>query len=47
MTDSKYDYALRDEDIDTILNEYDRLSDMYIKNAEEGKPFDFFHLTWI
>ena len=45
MTDSKYDYALRDEDIDTILNEYDRLSDMYIKNAEEGKPFDFFHFN--
>ncbi len=45
VTDSKYDYALRDEDIDTILNEYDRLSDMYIKNAEEGKPFDFFHFN--
>lgn len=45
VTDSKYDYAIRDEDIDTILSEYDRLSDMYIKNAEEGKPFDFFHFN--
>lgn len=45
VTDSKYDYALRDEDIDTILYEYDRLSDMYIRNAKEGKPFDFFHFN--
>jgi uncharacterized protein len=45
VTDSKYDYALRDEDIDTICTEYDRLSDMYIAEAKEGRPFDFFHFN--
>lgn len=45
VTDSRYPYALREDDIDVILREYDRLSDMYIRNAEEGKPFDFFHFN--
>lgn len=30
VTSPEYDYALRDEDIERILNEYDRLSDMYL-----------------
>lgn len=45
VTDSRYEYALRDEDLETICKEYDRLSDMYIENAREGKPFDFFHFN--
>ena len=45
VTSLEYDYALRDEDKDVILKEYDRLSDMYIANALEGKPFDFFHFN--
>ena len=37
------DYALRDADLEAICKEYEKLSDMYIENALEGKPFDFFH----
>lgn len=43
VTDSKYPYALGEEDIETIVKEYDKLSDMFIANAMQGKPFDFFH----
>ncbi len=45
VTSLENEYALRDEDKDIILKEYDRLSDMYIENAKEGKPFDFFHFN--
>ena len=45
VTSLEHEYALRDEDKDIILKEYDRLSDMYITNAMEGKPFDFFHFN--
>ena len=45
VTSPEYDYALREEDIERILSEYDRLSDMYLSYAQEGKPFDFFHFN--
>jgi len=45
VTSLENEYALRDEDKDVILKEYDRLSDMYIENALQGKPFDFFHFN--
>ena len=45
VTSPEYGYALREEDTDRILAEYDRLSDMFLKYAEEGKPFDFFHFN--
>lgn len=45
VTSPEYDYALREEDINRILSEYDRLSDMYLSYAQEGKPFDFFHFN--
>ena len=45
VTSPEYDYALRDEDIERILNEYDRLSDMYLERALKGEPFDFFHFN--
>lgn len=45
VTSPEYDYALRDEDIERILIEYDRLSDMYLERALKGEPFDFFHFN--
>lgn len=47
VTSPEYDYALRDEDIERILNEYDRLSDMYLERALKGEPFDFSISMWI
>ncbi len=37
------DYALRKEDIPTILSEYDKLASEYIRRKKEGKGFNFFH----
>ncbi len=37
------DYALREEDIPTILSEYDKLASEYIRRKKEGKGFNFFH----
>ena len=45
VTSQEYDYALRDEDTERILTEYDRLSDMYLEKALKGEPFDFFHFN--
>ena len=37
------DYALREEDVPAILEEYDKLALEYIKRKKEGKGFNFFH----
>ncbi len=37
------DYAIRMEDVPTLLAEYDKLALAYIKRKKEGKPFQFFH----
>lgn len=39
------DYAFRDEDVPRICAEYDRLVDLYLERAGEGRPFDFFHFN--
>lgn len=36
-------YAIREEDIPQILEQYDILSKEYIKRAKEGRGFNFFH----
>ena len=36
-------YAIREEDLDTILNEYDNLAKYILKRRKEGKWFIFFH----
>jgi len=36
-------YALRDEDVDGLCAEYDKLAQMYIEYRKAGKPFNFFH----
>jgi len=37
------DYALREEDISKILEEYDKLALEYLKRDKEGNGFNFFH----
>jgi len=37
------DYALRNEDVETICKEYERLAAEFIKRHKEGKGFNFFH----
>lgn len=43
VTDPTFDYALQEEDLETILAEYDRLTDLYLDYYDQGKEFDFFH----
>jgi uncharacterized protein len=43
VTDPSYDYALKEEDLDTIFKEYERLADLYLDYYNSGKEFDFFH----
>lgn len=37
------DYALREEHIPKVFEEYDKLAKEYIKRRKEGKGFNFFH----
>lgn len=37
------DYALREEDIPTLLDEYDRLAKYLLERRKAGKPVNFFH----
>ena len=43
VTDAKYDYALREEDLPTIYAEYERLAKELIRRKKAGKGFNFFH----
>lgn len=36
-------YAIREEDLPQIFEEYDRLAQVMIERAKAGKPFNFFH----
>ncbi len=37
------DYAIREEDIPKLKDEYDRLAVEMLKRRKEGRPFNFFH----
>lgn len=37
------DYAIRDEDVPKLLDEYDALAKYLLKRKENGKPVNFFH----
>ena len=39
------DYAIREEDLPQILDEYDKLAVEYIHRQKEGKGFNFFHFN--
>lgn len=37
------DYAIREADVETICQEYDKLADEMIRRRDQGKCFNFFH----
>lgn len=39
------EYAIREEDLPQIMDEYDSLAAQYIKRSKEGKGFNFFHFN--
>lgn len=43
VTDPNEPYAIDEDDLETILNEYEKLSAQYIKMRKENPDFDFFH----
>ena len=43
VADENKDYALRMEDVPTLLDEYDKLAKEIIRYKKEGKAFHFFH----
>lgn len=38
-------YALRDEDVEVLLSEYETLAKDYLKSREEGEGYQFFHFN--
>lgn len=43
VADETQDYAIREEDVPALFEEYDKLALEYIKRKKEGKGFQFFH----
>ncbi|MCD8368893.1 MAG: thioether cross-link-forming SCIFF peptide maturase [Clostridiales bacterium] len=43
VSDPAEPYAIREEDLPQILEEYDKLAKEYIKRKKEGRGFNFFH----
>ena len=39
------EYAIREEDLPQIMEEYDHLAEEYIKRKKEGRGFNFFHFN--
>ena len=37
------DYAIKEEDVETLLNQYDELVKEMVKRKKDGKAFNFFH----
>ncbi len=44
VTDPSEPYAIQEEDLPKIMEEYDKLAVVYIKRKKEGRGFNFFHL---
>ena len=42
---SEEEYAIREEDLPQIMEEYDRLAEEYLKRKKEGRGFNFFHFN--
>lgn len=45
VTEAKYDYALRKEDLPIIFDQYDLLAEEIIKRKNTDKEFDLFHFA--
>lgn len=43
VAENKEEYAIKEEDIPTLLAEYDKLASQMLEYEEEGKGFNFFH----
>ena len=43
VTPDENDYAIREEDLPTIFEQYDKLAVDLIRRQKEGKPVTFFH----
>ena len=39
------DYALKEEDLPILCEQYDELTRHYVKKMEEGEPYNFFHFN--
>lgn len=45
VAEEHHDYAIKEEDLPTVYNQYELLAREYVKRIKEGKGFDFFHFT--
>lgn len=45
VTSSSSPYAITEEDLDAIYEEYDKLAKFYVESAIKKKPFEFFHFA--
>lgn len=45
VTDPSEEYALRSEHLSRILDEYDRLAELYLERKTSGNGFEFFHFN--
>ncbi len=45
VASSDMDYAIKEEDVPIIKEQYDELAKIIIKRAKEGKPVNFFHFN--
>lgn len=45
VAEEKHDYAILEEDVDTILKEYDQLALDYLNRKEKGLDYNFFHFN--
>lgn len=45
VTDPSVPFAILEEDEERILKEYDRLAELYLDYAKQGKEFSFFHFN--
>ncbi|ABW19258.1 thioether cross-link-forming SCIFF peptide maturase [Alkaliphilus oremlandii] len=43
VAEPHHDYAISEEDLQTVFDQYEELSKEYVKRIKEGKGFDFFH----
>ncbi|WKY46823.1 thioether cross-link-forming SCIFF peptide maturase [Eubacteriaceae bacterium ES3] len=45
VAEPKHDYAIRDEDLEILKKEYDKLALDYLNQEEEGLDYNFFHFN--